>query len=252
MGTKEKQEMSRSQISSRLFEVLDEELKSFFLCVEKKYGIQSGSLWEEWITPENTEVKSVNPTTTTIHSEEKVKDLKKSNYQVFFSIQRNKIMKENPKLTFGEISKMVSVMWKQIPNEEKKKYVQDENDANHWEHLSIKELKKMCKDKQISCKNMKREDMIDALTKKVSPPPIVSTPIKPSPFPKEQIVLSLKPNAPQSRTKLEISVDEDKDEEDFFFEEEDDCSSDIEHSGNESDDIPDDCDDEDLFEEMDD
>jgi len=48
---------------------------------------------------------------------------KKSNYQVFFSAQRNKIMKTEPTLSFGEVSKKVSLMWKELKPEEKSKYV---------------------------------------------------------------------------------------------------------------------------------
>lgn len=188
-------------------------LKPFFENMEKKYKIPVGTFWKEWTgekkdidvpkTPQILSTPSSPPPT------KEPKELKKSNYQVFFSIQRNKIMRENPSMTFGEISKKVSSMWKQVPPEEKKTYVQDENDQNHLDHLSIKELKKLCKDKQIESKNMKREDMIQALSKK---------PLK-EPCSSGSKVLVTTPHLNSSRTKLELA-DEDKDEDDFFFEEE--------------------------------
>lgn len=217
--------------------VVDEELKSFFETIEKKYKIPTGSLWTDW----NGE-KQVIVTTNAVLPEEK-KDLKKSNYQVFFSIQRNKIMKENPDISFGEISKKVSAMWKQIPQEEKKCYVQEDSHEKNLDQLSIKDLKRICKDKSIQSKNMKKEDMIQALS---------STSKSCIPKACDPVLIALKPSATDSRSKLEISIADDKEEEDFFFEDELNSERGMEEDDLDDGDLPDDCDDDDLFGETDD
>ncbi len=213
---------------------VEEELKKFFEIIEGKYKIEKGTIWGEWvnttiITPPQHLIS--HPTTTKIEEGVGVKpkdiQLKKSNYQVFFSIQRNKLMKENPNMTFGEISKMVSSMWKQVPPEEKKTYVQSENDQ--FLHLSMKDLKKLCKEKDIDCKNMKREEMIESLgeaikdVKPIEILPTTTTKIS-TPSTTNSVKISSPPlhpflssSEPSGRTKVEIALE---DEDDFFFEEE--------------------------------
>lgn len=224
----------RSQLSQKMMCMVDEELKVFFDKMEKKYRIPTGSLWNEW---EDTETAT---TTVVAAAEESKKDNKKSNYQVFFSIQRNKIMKENPNMTFGEISKKVSAMWKQVPAEEKKRYVQEDGVDGNLDQLSIKDLKKICKDKSIQSKNMKKEDMIQALSSKCQKGKIT-----------DPVLISLKP-ASHSRSKLEISISDDKEEEDFFFEDELNSERGLEDEDIDEADMNDDCDEDDIFEEPDD
>jgi hypothetical protein len=50
------------------------------------------------------------------------KKYKKNAYTVFSSHHRKKIKIENPEKSFGEISKIVGTMWKNIPQEEKNEY----------------------------------------------------------------------------------------------------------------------------------
>jgi hypothetical protein len=62
------------------------------------------------------------------------KKYKKNAYTIFSSENRKLIKKENPKKTFGEISKIVGKMWKSIPQEEKDKYkVQAEEENKEYE-----------------------------------------------------------------------------------------------------------------------
>ena len=53
---------------------------------------------------------------------------KKTAYQNFFTIARVDVTNENPKLKFGEISKIISSRWNTMSADEKKKYESQEED----------------------------------------------------------------------------------------------------------------------------
>ena len=95
---------------ANLMHLIDEQMRSFFSTVEPQLNLTPGTLWQKW--EENQKV--VVP--------DKAKSAKKSNYQVFFSMQRDLIIKKQPDITFGDISKQVSTMWKNMTAEEKAKY----------------------------------------------------------------------------------------------------------------------------------
>lgn len=242
---------------------LDHELKNFFQCLEKKYKIPTGSIWEDWTNPITAEVIIKSHTLSTpiqppnmIHHNSAtpvMKDLvKKSNYQVFFSIQRNKIMKENPSMSFGDISKKVSAMWKEVPPEEKKKYVQEENSNENFQHTSMKELKKLCRQYQIDARNMKRENMISALASFTKATPPTTNPKSSTTLTNPIIISSA---STSGRSKLELPVDEEKEEDDFYFEAElgsDDEQEEEEDLDEEEDLGEDDLENEDMFEDNDD
>jgi hypothetical protein len=65
------------------------------------------------------EFKEVNKTIT-LENEKKKK--KKTAYQNFFTMTRKQITEENSAIPFGELSKMISLKWKKLSREEKKKY----------------------------------------------------------------------------------------------------------------------------------
>lgn len=91
---------------------IDIQMKEFFKNIEEKYKVSKEELMDMW----------KGKTETTQKATPAPKDNKKSNYQKFFSIQRNIIMEQQPGLSFGEISKQVSVLWKQMSVEEKNRY----------------------------------------------------------------------------------------------------------------------------------
>jgi len=63
----------------------------------------------------------------------KEKKKKKTAYQNFFTITREKLTDENQKIPFGELSKMISLKWKEMSPLEKKKYVSkvEETESNN-------------------------------------------------------------------------------------------------------------------------
>ena len=67
--------------------------------------------------------KDLKNKSTEVADTEKVKSKKKKKtaYQNFFVIARKEVTKENPKLKFGEISKIISVKWNAMTPLEKKR-----------------------------------------------------------------------------------------------------------------------------------
>jgi len=110
----------------------DQLLREFFDEIETEYSIPKGQVWKKWSTTDEKIVpiennRSNNTTTTSITTtttKKAAKDGKKSRYQVFFSIQRALLMKKNPSMTFGDISRKVSEMWKLVPPAEKLQYTE--------------------------------------------------------------------------------------------------------------------------------
>ena len=109
----------------------DQLLREFFDEIETEYSIPKGQVWKKWSTTDEKipiENNSSNNTTTTsittTTTKKAAKDGKKSRYQVFFSIQRALLMKKNPSMTFGDISRKVSEMWKLVPPAEKLQYTE--------------------------------------------------------------------------------------------------------------------------------
>lgn len=231
---------SRAEMMKKIMTVLDQELHDFFSMVEKKHDIPDGSLWKEW--DGSKPVVASNPSETVIPTDPQVKDQKKSNYQIFFSIQRSLLMKENPNMSFGEVSKKISSMWKEIPPEEKSKYVREEGSV--YDHMSIKQLKKLCKDKNLTVKSSKKEDLVKALNDSTRPSIIHKE------IPAEMIfsTTTSKPilHTSSGRTKLEIADEE----EDIFFDEELSTEERADDDGlDDDDDDMDDLDDADIFDD---
>jgi len=165
---------------AQMTSMIGERLKEFFHKMEVKHKIPEGEMFRAW-----TEL----PT----DGVDKPKE-KKSNYQVFFSIQRSLIMKQSSNISFGEVSKRVSAMWKQMPAEEKSRYTIE----NYPPQQKIQEVVK--KDK-------------------------VTAPLK-----DEGVRIIHSDASVAGRSKVEITAeeedDDDKDEEDFFFNEEEDSHND--------------------------
>ena len=186
-------------LMSKVEEVVAEKLKQFFTQVECEYNIPKDTLWKKW------------------NGEEKEKHLpkkepitaKKSDYQAFFSAQRNRMVKENPNITFGEISKQVSHMWKKLSPEEKAQHtytntthISREDMRKEYMKTSTTDLKNMCKEKGIVVRSRKKEDLIAALLEWDTKKPVFPSGDMPT----------------KGRSKLELSAeDKDEDEEDFYF-----------------------------------
>lgn len=214
-------------VLSKMGEVLDQHLREFFSAVETEYKLPKDILWKKWKEEEKTLVK---------------KD-KKSDYQVFFSIQRNKMIKENPNITFGEISKQVSTMWKNLSAEERLYYsnlLQNENSLDNlrkdYMKMPIHELKNLCKQKEIHHKFRKKEEMINVLMEWEENK-------------QKTQLLNFNQELTKGRSKLELSAeDKEEEEEDFYFH--DDNSSnggDSRVCGEEEDDLMTSDEDDDMF-----
>lgn len=202
-------------LTTKLEELVAETLMEFFTQVEREYNLPKDALWKKWKGEERTTViplkkESVN---------------KKSDYQTFFSIQRNQMVKDNPNITFGEISKQVSLMWKKLTPEEKSQYshilphtiqaTQLETLRKEYMKMSTSHLKDLCKQKGIVSKLRKKEDIVNALIDFEEKKNNMNFVFKP------EEVMS------KGRSKLELSAeDKDEEEEDFYFHDDGSSSSD--------------------------
>lgn len=198
----------KDAVISKMVDVLDQHLQEFFSTIELEFKLPKDILWRKWKEDEKSS---------------SMKREKKSEYQVFFSIQRNKMVKENPNITFGEISKQVSTMWKNLSVEEKSYYtnvLQNEHsiDSLRKEYIKmpIQELKNLCKQKNITQKFKKKDDIINTLVEWEEEK-------------QKGQLLSFNQELTKGRSKLELSAeDKEEEEEDFYFQ--DDNSS----NGNDS------------------
>lgn len=187
----------KDMVISKMGEVLDLHLREFFSTIETEYKLPKDVLWKKWKEEEKTSL---------------VKKDKKSDYQVFFSIQRNKMIKENPNITFGEISKQVSTMWKNLSAEERLYYsnlLQNENSLDNlrkdYMKMPIHELKNICKQKEIHHKFRKKEEMVNVLMEWEENK-------------QKTQLLNFNQELTKGRSKLELSAeDKEEEEEDFYF-----------------------------------
>jgi len=194
---------------SEWIQQMDTHMRAFFDKMELQLNIPQGTLWEKW-----------NQNNSNNLSSEKPKDVKKSNYQVFFSIQRNIITSANSGISFGDVSKQVSSMWKNMTPDEKAKYV---TDASAISTTTTTNKKPSRKKKVVAAVTAVATKPIDVDTGSV------------------EIVHAVKKSG---RSKLELTADEEKEEEeeDFFFQED--------HSRSDEEDIEEDEEeDEDVLEE---
>lgn len=204
----------KDNVVSKIGNVLDEYLKEFFSIVETEYSLPKDILWKKWKEDEKFVKKDNN------HNN------KKSEYQVFFSIQRNKMVKENPNITFGEISKQVSILWKKLNPQEKLQYATTpldnaqtlDNLRKDYMKRSIQDLKNICKTKGIISKLRKKEDMVNSLIGWEET--------------QQNGQLSIQQEISKGRSKLELSIEdkeEEEEEEDFYFNDEEEigCSNEV-------------------------
>lgn len=194
-------------LMAKVEDAVAETLKSFFTQVEREYNLPKEALWKKWKEEDKSATAVVVPKKETLN--------KKSDYQTFFSIQRNKMVKENPNITFGEISKQVSHMWKKLTREEKIQYTAKnttpitektslEDLRKEYMKISSADLKNLCKEKGIVAKFRKKEEIVGAL---------VGWEEK-----KSGLVFSPEEMITKGRSKLELSAeDKDEEEEDFYF-----------------------------------
>jgi len=191
---------------TNLIHMIDEQMRSFFSTVEPQLNLAPGTLWQKWEENQKTVVP------------DKAKGAKKSNYQVFFSMQRDLIIKKQADITFGDISKQVSTMWKNMTAEEKAKYACEESSpvsTTTTATVTITTAKKPA----TAAKKPQKTTVVDAGDSS-----------------SVHIVQAAKKSA---RSKLELTVEEEKEEdveEDFFFQEE---NSESEDASDGSDDIDD-------------
>lgn len=93
----------------------------------KNPSISLKQLEDIWKTI-NDEKDLKNKSTEVVDTEKVKSKKKKTAYQNFFVIARKEVTKENPKLKFGEISKIISVKWNAMTPLEKKDYEVKEED----------------------------------------------------------------------------------------------------------------------------
>jgi len=194
-------------LMTKMEEVVNETLIAFFSQVEREFNLPKDILWKKWKGEEKH------------HLPKKEGSVKKSDYQTFFSIQRNQMVAQNPNITFGEISKQVSHMWKKLSAEEKSQFSYAilaspttqqntlENIRKEYMKWSATDLKSLCKEKGITiAKSRKKEELVNALMEWEEK--------------KQHPTLLFKPEEmmTKGRSKLELSAeDKDDDEEDFYF-----------------------------------
>lgn len=223
LGLKGNEHKMKDPIAVRVAALLDEHLKEFFSAVEAEHNLPKDALWKKWKEEDKPSVK---------------KDNKKSEYQVFFSIQRNKMIKDDPNISFGDISKKVSVMWKKLTPDEKQRYADDPSSLDdartEYTKLSTPDLKKLCNDKALG-KFRRKEDMIGALVAWEEAAR------------KEKLALSQETS--KGRSKLELSAEDKEDEEEDFYFDEDDASSRPAAGGDDDDDAILTDDDDDIFDD---
>lgn len=244
--------MSSLNPNDQLLTTMETVLKKFFLTAEKHYKLPENALSRLW-KGESVETTTVPVKTTEVApSKPKQKEEgKKSSYQIFFSQQRTVIMRQNPKASFGDVSKQVSAMWKTMSIEQKNRFV--DTPATKVEEKSTlpDKAKSGSKKKAPPASTPTLSLPIVATTNKATtrPPAIVST--------KKTTAVERKSVVPIGRTKVEIPVMEEEkeepdDEEDFFFQEDDVATNDGDCDGDEFDDDLDDNDDSTIFEDDDD
>lgn len=198
---------------NRLCGMMDGHLKDFFSSIEEEYNIPKDTIWRKWKEDDKHVKKD------TIN--------KKSDYQIFFSSQRNRMVKENPNLTFGEISKQVSAMWKNLTPHEKLQTTMTPSPSfddirSVYTNMSVQELKASCKEKNIGGKLRKKDDIVEALVN----------------WEETKHNKNLKQENSKGRSKLEISAeDKEEEEDDFYFHgDEDEDNSDSVVAGDDDDD----------------
>ena len=72
----------------------------------------------------------------------------KSAYNVFVSIVRPKIKAANPQLPFGDVSKKVGALWKELSEEDKKPYYDKADITKEEELQQLRERQKRYKRKR--------------------------------------------------------------------------------------------------------
>lgn len=225
-----------TQVAKSMFhrweEEFQNELRSFFREVESVQKIPADTIWKMW-----TGRCTVNPSLgssipvvqdqvkTTTTDEKKGKDaVKKSNYQVFFSIKRGDIMKTDPNASFGDISKKVSALWKALPAEEKQKYVSTPDVATTNTATTTTSATSKEKDVVVVSKKQVSEIVYSATTTNVP-----------------------EPKGKRAKVEFAVADDDDKEDEDDFYFPEGSVGDDTDD--NDDDDLRDD--DDDLFGEED-
>jgi hypothetical protein len=202
----------KEALTIKMEEAVGNVLKDFFAKVETEYKLPKDALWGRWTgCDENKPI-----TTLGIVIPKKDNANKKSDYQTFFSIQRNKMVKENPTITFGEISKQVSAIWKTLSPTEKIKFSSNatnntlphtpEDFRAEYIKMSTTDLKNLCKENGVVVKFRKKDDIVNALVDWQEKKQLPGLLLK-----KDELLT-------KGRSKLELSAeDKDDDEEDFYF-----------------------------------
>lgn len=238
---------------SRMMEAMDREMMEFFGVIEKKYDLPEGEIWSKWMMTQAEEAMVIDPgneeTSGMMKKKKKsgVEGGRKSNYQVFFSLERERLMKEHPEMSFGEVSKRVSQMWKDIPMDARRKY-ETEKRGETLQDLNIKNLRQRCKELGIPG-NGRKESLIEMIRKRENEGRLSTQ--------KEKESVTIVQHAKtSSRTKLELSIEdkkeeEEEDEEDFYFQEELEETDREDEDGILDDDEGEEQDDEDMFAEDD-
>lgn len=115
----------KKKMISDIDRVVSTYIDSFCEEVGKEHGITKDVLTKKW---EEVVKKSSVPSHV---SAEKKKTGKKSMYQNFFIHKRIELKKTDPSLNFGDLSKQISKLWKEMSKEDQKKYAVEEEDDGY-------------------------------------------------------------------------------------------------------------------------
>jgi hypothetical protein len=153
---------------------IEKSIISFTQEVAQKYGVSQDDLLEIWSNISKMKMKTIDK-----------KKKKLSPWLKFCKDERIRIKKEDSSIPFGQISKMIGDLWKNMSDEDKKNYGQDEDvstdteveadddqsitSIDNWtendlKKMKISKLRSLCENVQLS-KTGKKEVLIDRLLK---------------------------------------------------------------------------------------
>lgn len=198
--------------------ILDERLKRFMEHTSHKLGVDTKDLMECW-----------NESATQ-------KKAKKSHYQIFFSVKRLELKKEDPTLNFGDLSKQISKVWNSMSKEEQNDWVhQHSKPKSDYALLKMSELKSLCEERGLK-KTGNKTELINILTGKETKSAIVKTQTKVSENVFEEGI-HISEHGGEQRVTIEEADDSQEEDEFVFEEEEDDNQSSLSTDADDYDDI---------------
>jgi hypothetical protein len=222
-------------------------IQFFEFLVDKKSNFSKEELVEKW-KEFNEDVNKKNKSPIMIQQQSTT--IKKSGYQNFFAQKRMEIKAKNPSIAFAELSKIISMEWNKLSQEEKNTFIHQipQMPPNNFtlEELNSKkmsELKALCESIGIKKSGNKTELIKNLLGNTVTPEEEKKEKII-TPIDKPDTSLDIYVSSKKEK-RSDFEVTESIDENEFSFDEDD--ISDTKYDDSESENTIQDDDEEDLF-----